>query len=413
MQDARNGINANLLVIFIILLMTISQMAVTIYIPALPNIVRDFNTTNTLVQISLVSYIFAYGCSQFFYGPLSDIYGRRIIVLIGLIIFILASVLATFATNIYLFILARILQGIGMGCGDTMGRAIMCDVFKGRHFVKAASYISMASTLTPLFAPIMGGYFAYLLNWRACFVFLLFYGVISLILIGRHLPETKNTELPALKSVKGIINTYIFIIRNQIFLGFFIPGLISFFGETFYNMISPFLLQERLHLTPVTYGWLAMFTISGLLIGSVIAKAYAHKITHYHMVLIGLWILLLGSVTMLMPGLYGYLSITSIVLPMVIFMLGVGITYPNTNMGALAPFTTIAGTAGALQGGLQMITSGILGIVLADIRNQTQLPLAVILTIISSIGLLSFFIFLKPRKRHICTDHKDENAVFH
>jgi DHA1 family 2-module integral membrane pump EmrD-like MFS transporter len=364
-----------------------------------------------MVQISLVSYIFAYGCSQFFYGPLSDIYGRRIIILIGLLIFNVATILAIISTNIYLFIIARILQGIGMGCGDTMGRAIMCDVFKGQRFVKAASYISMASTLTPLGAPILGGYFAYLLSWHACFIFLLIYGILNFILVWRYLPETKNNELPALKSIKGIINTYRFIIRNQIFLGFFIPGLISFFGEILYNMVSPFLLQDRLGLSPVAFGWLAIFTISGLLLGSILAKAYAHKITHYHMVLIGLYILLLGSISMLVPSLFGYLSITTIVLPMVIFMLGIGITYPNTNMGALAPFTNMAGTAGALQGGLQMITSGLLGLVLADMRNQTQFPLAFTLTIFSGLGLLSFFILLKPRKSSICSAHKDDESV--
>ncbi len=413
MQDASKKLNNTLLVIFIILLMTISQMAVTIYIPAFPSMVSDFKTSTALIQISLVGYVFAYGCSQFFYGPLSDIYGRRLIVLIGLSIFVCASALAIIATNIYLFLLARILQGIGMGCGDTMGRAIMCDVFKGRQFISAASYISMASTLTPLFAPILGGYFAYLLNWRACFIFLFLYGIFNLVLLWRFLPETKNTELPVLKSIKGISNTYLFIIRNQIFLGFFIPGLVSFFGEILYNMVSPFLLQGRLGLSPIIFGWLAIFTISGLLTGSIIAKAFAHKITHYHMVLTGLYILLLGSVSMLIPSLYSYMSITSIVLPMVIFMLGVGITYPNTNMGALAPFTKMAGTAGALQGGLQMITSGLVGIVLADMRNQTQFPLALILTIISSVGLLSFFIFLKPRKNHICTMVKDNNGTLY
>ncbi len=413
MQDASEQKKQNLLVIFIILLMTISQMAVTIYLPALPSIAADYKTSNTLVQISLVSYIFAYGCSQFFYGPLSDIYGRRRIVLIGLIIFIVASILAIVSSNIYWFIVARILQGIGMGCGDTMGRAIMCDAFKGPRFVTAASYISMASTLTPLCAPIIGGYLQYLLNWRACFVFLLMYGILCLLLLWWRLPETRKPELPALKSVKGIFNTYLFILRNQIFLGFFIPGLISFFGETLYNMVSPFLLQGRLGLTPVLFGWLAIFTITGLLIGSIIAKVFAHKISHYHMVLIGLWILLLGSITMLIPGLYHHLSISSIILPMVIFMLGVGITYPNTNMGALAPFTAMAGTAGALQGGLQMVTSGVMGIVLADVQNHSQLPLALILTIISSLGLLSFFIFLKPRKNFICIPKDTDVAIIH
>jgi len=271
-------INPHRFTCIIILLMTISQMAVTIYLPAMPSMVIALNTHPNLIQLSLIIFIFAYGCSQFFYGPLSDVYGRRLIVLVGLSIFTVATLIAACSTNIYLFLIARALQGMGIGCGDTMGRAIMCDTFKGQEFVKAASYISMAATLTPLFAPILGGYLDFYFGWRSCFIFLLGYGSLCLLLLQHYLPETNNKRYVI--NIKGILNRYTFIIRNRIFLGFFIPGLVSFFGETVYSMISPFLLQTKLGYSSVEFGWLTIYIVGGLLIGALIAKILAYKVSH-------------------------------------------------------------------------------------------------------------------------------------
>lgn len=383
------------LIIYIILLMTISQMAISIYLPSLPGIASSFKTNESLVQLSLTSYILGYGFSQFFYGPLSDQYGRRLIVLIGLCIFIIASVIAICAPNISVFLLARLLQGIGIGCGDTMGRAIMCDCFKEKDFVKAATYIGMAATITPLISPIIGGYIEEWAHWRANFIILLIYGMLNFFVMFYYLPETNLRMQATRNSLKSVFNTYWFILRNRVFLGFFIPGLICFIGEIIYSMISPFLIQEKLGWSPVAYGWLSILTVAGLLLGTLIANRLAHKFNHHQMVLIGLCILVLGAVTMLLLSLIVKMSVMSIVLPMLIFVVGVGIVYPNTNMGALSPFTAIAGSAGALQGGLQMLGAGFLGVGLAHVESGNQFTLAVTLTLLSILGLIAFIGLIK------------------
>ena len=132
------------------------------------------------------------GISQFFYGPLSDIYGRRLIILVGLSIFCIANLLAVFSTTFGVFLTSRILQGIGIGCGDTMGRAILCDCFKTNEFVMAACYIGLAATVTPMISPVIGGYIEVFFNWRANFIFILLSGMIVMSIIFINLPETKS-----------------------------------------------------------------------------------------------------------------------------------------------------------------------------------------------------------------------------
>ena len=383
------------LVLYIILLMTISQLAITIYLPSLPTMVHALHTNQAMIQHTLIAYILGYGCSQFIYGPLSDIYGRRLIVIIGLCIFCIASLIAIFSENIYVFLIARVLQGAGIGCGDTMGRAILCDCFEEKEFVKAASNIGMAATITPLIAPLIGGYLQEYSSWRASFLLLFLYGAFNLILLFHHLPETNLKLEASVRSLTGILNNYWFVLRNRIFLGFFIPGLVCFVSEIIYNMMSPFLIQKTLGWSPIAYGYLSIYIVLGLLIGTLIAKYFIHYYTHRIMVLGGLLVTVVASLTMLIPALIGFINIYSIIAPMFIFMMGVGIIYPNTNMGALSPFTAMAGIAGALQGGLQMICASFLGSTLANVDHNNQLLLACSLTVFTVTGLVGFNFLIK------------------
>jgi len=383
------------LVGFVMLLMTISQLSITLYLPSMPHMVSALQTSRSAIELSLTLYLIGYGCSQFFYGPLSDIYGRRLIILWGLTIFVIASFFCTLTNTIYIFLLARFFQGVGIGCGDTMGRAILCDCFKDKAFVKAASYIGLVATVTPLVAPVIGGYFQMWYGWRLDFIFILCYGLLAITLVFLYLPETKPSEQFFAPAIKEVLNTYKFIITNRIFLGFFIPGLVSFSGEMIYSMMSPFIIQDKLGLGPVMFGWLSIFIVAGLFVGGLLATFLSGRFNHHFMVLNGLCLLVGGGVLMFVPSVFSYVTVFSLIMPMTIFMTGVGVTYPNTNMGALAPFTATAGTAGALQGGLQMVIGGALTYLLNLMHAQSQFALSLALTLLSLTALFSFKLLLR------------------
>jgi maltose/moltooligosaccharide transporter len=379
------------LVLYVILIMTISQLAVTIYLPSMPQMTKSFGTQHFYIQLSLTLYLIGYGFSQFFYGPLSDIYGRRLIMLCGLGVFLFASVVTVLSMDIQIFLLARLLQGFGMGSGDTMGRAIMCDTFRGEKFVKAASRIGLAATITPFVGPLIGGYIQMYLHWRINFLVLLLYGLGVAVILFHHLPETKPREQFCATNLRGIANTYQFILQNRIFLGFFIPGLACFIGELIYSLVSPFLIQDQLGYSPVAYGWFSLFIISGLLIGAMIANFLSHRVPHDTMVLYGIVVLNIAGFLLLVPCLFGYFTLFTLLAPMTLFTTGVAIIYPNTNMGALTPFTTTAGSAGALQGGLQMLLGGIISSWMGRLSVTTPFPLALSLLTLSLVSLVLFY----------------------
>lgn len=388
----------SLLVFLIILLVVTSQLSLTIYLPSMPNMVEYFHTDIPHIQWTITIYLIGYGASQFFYGPLSDKYGRRTIILFGLLIFLLASLICMTVNDIQLFLIGRLLQGIGIGCGDTMGRAILCDKFKDKSFVKAACVITVAATVTPMLGPIFGGYIQALTTWWLNFVIIFLYGFFVLLTIFFFLPETKPHDLIGSLNFKEISNTYLFILKNRIFIAFFIPGLISFLGETLYNMMSSFLLQDQLQWDVISFSWLNMLTVVGLLIGALLASFFSHYTSYIKMVFFGVIIMTAAALLMLILCLLQPMNTFNILFPIVIFMIGIGITYPNTNMGALTPFTAMAGTAGALQGGLQMLIGGFLGIWVSKISLQSQWPLSIILTLITLTGLILFVILVRSKE---------------
>src|SRR5258708_1323942 len=124
--------NQTRLVIFIILLVVTSQLSLNLYLPSMPEMVVYFKSNVYHIQLSITLYLLGYGFSQFFYGPLSDIYGRRWIILSGLSIFLVASFICVSAFSVNIFLFGRLFQGIGLGCGDTMGRAILCERFNSK-----------------------------------------------------------------------------------------------------------------------------------------------------------------------------------------------------------------------------------------------------------------------------------------
>lgn len=391
-----------ILVMFIIFLMTLSQLAITIYLPSMPAMVKLFSTGHYAIQLSLTIYLIGYGLSQFVYGPLSDVYGRRKVIMIGLVIFLIGTLVCIFANNIYVFLCARVIQGMGIGCGDTMGRAILCDRFQKNDFVRAASSIGIAATITPFLGPLIGGYLEEYFNWRVSFVMMFLYAVGILILVFYNLSESKQLEKFISFKPKYILYSYQLILRNRTFLGFFIPGLICFVGEILYNIVSPFLIQQELGYHAITFGWLTLFNITGLLIGTIIARWASHLIRHDDMVYGGMLILIFAGICMVIPSLFHYLSLYSILLPMTIFMIGVGMIYPNTNMGALTPFAANAGVAGALQGGLQMLIGGIIATHMSALSVKTALPLGSFLFFLSTIGFILFYLLIiKNRQSNV------------
>ena len=164
--------NVNILVM-LVLLVAVGQMAQTIYIPAIAQMANDLNVREGAVQSVMAAYLLTYGVSQLFYGPLSDRVGRRPVILVGMSIFMLATLVAITTHSLTVLIAASAMQGMGTGVGGVMARTLPRDLYEGSQLRHANSLLNMGILVSPLLAPLIGGVLETLINWRACYGFLL------------------------------------------------------------------------------------------------------------------------------------------------------------------------------------------------------------------------------------------------
>jgi len=257
--------HAFFLITLIISLVVIARFASDIYLPSFLFIAKDFSTSFKLVQISIVCYFFAVSFSQFIYGVLSDYYGRKILLIIGLILFVIGCILAILSHSIWFFLLARTIQGLGMGAAVSLARAMLGDSFQGERLHKVSSYSSMTTSLTPAAAPIVGGYIQYYSNWEMNFVFLL---IASLILLFFIIFFFKESAKKTTERTITLMQSTVFVIKNKKFifnaLFRFIMGIIVM-G---YLTDSTYLFQVLLGYNELQYSRLAIFLVIGYFIGS-------------------------------------------------------------------------------------------------------------------------------------------------
>ncbi|WP_315957757.1 MFS transporter [Coxiella burnetii] len=203
----------NLIVILTSVFVTVGQFAMALYLPALPALTTYFHTFPGVIQLSLTLFLIAFGFSQLFYGSLSDCYGRKPLLLIGLVIVMIGFLIAVFARHLSLLLIARVVQGLGAGSVSVLARAVIRDRFEGKKLVQALSLLIMAASLAPMIAPFIGGHIQHRLGWHSIFIFLFFHSGLILLGIFFLLPETKKTESVPFK-MGALLNNYKLLLRH-------------------------------------------------------------------------------------------------------------------------------------------------------------------------------------------------------
>ena len=339
--------------------MAVAQLALSLYLPSLPALAKHFQVSPSFIQASLTTFITAFACSQFFYGSLSDRFGRRPILLLGLAITILGTIIIIFSSTVYGFFLGRFIEGLGAGALPLLSRAIIRDKFEGMDLTLGMSYLVMFASLTPAIAPFIGGYINDRFGWRVVFIFLLLYSLVAVVNVLFFLPESKKAGKVNI-SVRNTIKHFKYLLSNKIFIGNVICIIMAYACQLIYQSISPFIFQNQMHLSSASYGELIMLPAVGFLVGNLIFNRFVKYVKNYYLLLIGDIILILSGAALIIEHLFAIVSITAIIIPITTAILGIGFIYPDVVNGALQPFAAIAGTASSLSGFLQVVGSGVL-----------------------------------------------------
>lgn len=374
--------------ILLILIGMVGTFAADMYAPALPVIATALKTSHKWSRLSLSFYFLSYAILPLLYGPLADRYGRRPILLIGMVITCLGTIICALAANIALLILGRIVQGSGAAASGVLSRTLARDLMHGKQLAHTNSYISMFFLFAPIIAPAIGGSLEMHFGWRSIFWALLILIAILTITLTYVLPETMHHK-PQKLHVKTIVRKYLELMTRPHFLGNALCSGMALSGILVYYTLAPFLFQHTFGFTTQQFGFLSAVVLVTAFGGRFLNTIWIEKIGMLHTMRRGIWLMLIGGASMLTSAYWS--NVWAIVLPLIIFLTGTGMIYNNATAAALTPFGRIAGKASAVYSFIQLLAGGCMSGIASHLSADTGLSLALLLTGAAVIALLAFY----------------------
>lgn len=369
------------------LMVALNQMSMGLYLPSMPSMAEALRTSVGQVQLTLTLFVAGFAVSQLVWGPVTDRFGRRPTLLIGLAVFTAAGVACALAETVEQLIVFRFFQAIGACAGQVVSRSIVRDTTEGAESAKVMSYIALAMSLSPAVTPSIGGQLHALFGWRSNFVLLAVVGLVLAAITFWRLPETTRGKVPDALQLVPMLRNYGRLLRDRSYLGYILVIGGMFGCLMAYQTGSPFVLMVELGWSPQAYGLLILFNVLGFLSGSLTAARLAPRLGIRRMVRISSIVVLASGGLMLALPLAGHLSTPGVIAPMMLFLYGMGIGMPSAMAGSLQGFPYIAGSASALMGFAQMGTAVLSSLAVSRIEGDHHLILGIVF---AACGLLCF-----------------------
>ena len=370
------------------LLTAFGPVATDMYVPSMPDIGRQLAVGTSEVQLTLSAYLIGFAVGQVFYGPVSDQYGRKPVLLTALTIFCVASLACALAPSIETLIAARALQALGGSGAIVLARAIVRDLYAGERAGRELSRMGAVMSFAPVIAPLLGGIVQVGFGWRANFLVIVGVGIVTTAIVWRSLPETLHHHAVARLSLAAILHDYRDLTRNRGFLAHL--GIVASSHAGLFAWISgsPFVLQDLYGLTALEFGVAFAASCIGSLAAASIAASVVIRIGLDLTIGLGALILASGGIAMLASLALGLAPVASLVLSMVLYHAGLMLAMPQAIAGAMTPFPDRAGTASSLIGLVQQTSAALLGIVVGYTLGHSAWPLAGAIALMGCLAVL-------------------------
>ena len=383
-----------LIIVLLSMLLGIQPVATDLYLPALPAIKAEFAADLSQAQLTLSALLLAFGMSQMVWGPLSDRFGRRPILLWGLATFTLAGLGCVLASSMQELIVWRALQGAAMGAVVMCARAIVRDLYTPET---GAGVMSKAFTGLGLLACIsapLGGLLTDLWSWHAALSLVMGFGAISFGLVAFTFKETVHRKNPHALRLKVLAKTWWDIVRHPTFVAFTCVSLASYGGLFTFLASSSFVFINLVGLARWQYGLLLFSMAFTYILGTLLCRRLLLRFGVPRTVAIGGGFSVVGGCWLLLNVSLGWQSVVSLMGPFYLFVLAHGIHQPCGQSGAVGPFPKAAGAASALGGFLMMVAAFVTGLWLGAVKDGSAMPMAQsiafwsVLTALSAWGLV-------------------------
>lgn len=355
-------------------LATLGPFSIDAYLPAFAGIQESLGASTLQIQQTLSGYLFAFGLMFLFHGALSDSFGRRPVILVALVVYTFASAGAALTESVNALIFWRVIQGLSVGAGIVVGRAMIRDLFGPEDAQRLMSLVTLFFGLAPAIAPVIGGWLFLGLGWRSVFWFLAAVGFVLVAVGWRFLPETLPPHGRQLFHPGVLMHGYRDVGMNRRFLWLSLAAGFNFNGFFVYILSAPVFLGTHLHLRPDEYAWLFVPSIAGIMAGSQISGRAAGRLSAERTVRIAYGFMGLAAVANVLYTFATPPQIPWAVLPIMLYGVGFAMAMPSITLITLDLFPTRRGMAASLQGFVSgMVNTLTAGVVSPAVSGDTRL----------------------------------------
>ncbi|MGV8937493.1 MAG: multidrug effflux MFS transporter [Allorhizobium sp.] len=379
------------------LLTAIGPISMAIYTPAMPELAHAFHTTDSAIKLSLSLYFGGFAVAQLLAGAMSDAFGRRKATLAFLMVYFAGSLLAAFAPTIDVLLAGRLVQGIGASVGVTVARAVVRDQFVGNEASRIMNMIGIMLAIGPAAGPTLGGLALAAFGWQALFFFMVGFGLITATAVGLFMQETTVPDRSRARP-RRLASAYGALLSDARFVcaSLVLAGTVgALYAQA---TMLPFILINKAGLTPTQFGASMVLQSGSYFVGSVCLRLVAARLGGKRSMILGLCFSFAGGAMIAVSTLLLPPSLLSIMLPVGVCTFGIAFISPYIITAGLAPFPTIAGSASALMGFIQM-GAGFLGGVAAAAIGDPLLAFGTVIPVMELVAVLAYFAFMRANRK--------------
>ncbi|PKH24365.1 Bcr/CflA family drug resistance efflux transporter [Enterobacterales bacterium CwR94] len=386
------------LVVILGLLAMLMPLSIDMYLPAFPEIAREFNVSAGSVQMTLNTYILGFALGQLFYGPLADSFGRKPIIAFGTLIFAVAAASCALSQTIEQLINIRFLHGLSAAAGSVVINAVMRDTYSKEEFSRMMSFVMLVTTVAPLLAPIIGGWLLVLWSWHAIFWTIAIAAVITTLLVVTQIRETLPVEKRQRFNLRTTVGNFGSLFRHKRVLSYMLASGFSFAGLFSFLNAGPFVYIELNHISPQHFGYYFALNVVFLFIMTLLNSRFVRRFGPLNMFRLGLMIQFSMGIWLLIVSAFD-LGFLPMVFGVALFIGCVAIVSSNAMAIILDEFPHMAGTASSLAGTLRFGIGALAGALLATIDFQSAWPMVWSITLCATASILLYLYASRPRKK--------------
>lgn len=383
-----------LLTIFLGMLAAIAPLSTDMYLPALPEMMEDFDVAPSMIQLTLTASMAGMALGQIIAGPVSDEQGRRKPLMIGMLVFAVSSAACVFVKSIYIFLVFRFIQGCSGGAGIVIARAIARDVCKGPALTRFFSMLMLVNGLAPILAPVIGGQILRFSTWEGVFVLLTVIGIvltICTIVMTETLSVRRRVEGGVFASLKGFKGLF----SQKYFMGHCVMQCFGFAAFFAYISGSSFVFQNIYHVSPQVFSLIFGINGIGLMISGALTGRLAGRVEDWKILRTALYVAVIGSV-LLLAGFIIHMPLPAVIVVLFFTVSTLSCMATSSFSLAMQAQGRNAGSASALIGFFSMISGAVMAPVVGIAGSYTAIPMGIVMVVGEAGALLTFYGMIYP-----------------